>query len=375
MNYLQYIASAQQTPVTPLFLVSGADGMVSELISRNIIEAAYRQNKTLFIVDNTQKEYLPFIDRYRVIDALSGEVSLCENLLEVNSLKGISRLRALLGDLGFDSVKSMKVVQYLQFIRETENRLGNTASLTVEKLEEYGGVMLVKWKLKTLADSGRLSNENYEYLLARYSEVSAAAADFENLFVLLAPFLGTVFPKKGTAVHFPFGDFRQDQPMQEMMTKLLISYMKHHSADSATLIFDDGNGDRSFLISILKGFPETEVHMFSRDIFTLDEISMGVLYNRFPLRVYTRHDNMKSCEKVEALCGQVDVVKKSSTTTIDKRFHNNSAWDILLGTNRTETEIRNAPSREYRFRKEMVNALSSGTGIIDYFGNQVLFSF
>ena len=69
------------------------------------------------------------------------------------------------------------------------------------------------------------------------------------------------------------------------------------------------------------------------------------------------------------------MVKRSSTVTIDKRLKANSAWDLLLGTNRTETSIANAPTKEYRFRKEIINSLYDGTGIIDYAGNKVLFSF
>lgn len=375
MNYLQYIAAAQQSAGAPLFLVSGADVAVREVIGRNIVGAAYHQNKTLFIIDNTQNAYLGMVGNYTVVDILNGDVSLCENLLEVSSLRSISRLRSLLTDLGFDSVKAMKVVNYLHFIKETECRLGNTAPLSVEKMEEYSGVMLVEWKLRELVNKGKLSTENYEYLLGRYAEVSAAAADFENFLVLIAPFLGNSFPVSGMAVHLPFADFRQDKPMQELMAKLFISYMKQNADVSAVLILDDGNDDRSFLINILKNLPETEVHMFTRDAFALDDTSLSVLFNRFSLRVYSRHDNMDSCAKVESLCGQIDVVKRSSSTTIDRRFRSNSAWDMLLGTNRTETEIRNAPSREYRFRKEVINALESGTGIIDYMGNKVLFSF
>ena len=97
--------------------------------------------------------------------------------------------------------------------------------------------------------------------------------------------------------------------------------------------------------------------------------------NTFPVRIYTRHDNMASCGKIESHCGQIDVVKRSSTVTIDKRLKANSAWDLLLGTNRTETSIANAPTKEYRFRKEIINSLYDGTGIIDYAGNKVLFSF
>ena len=84
---------------------------------------------------------------------------------------------------------------------------------------------------------------------------------------------------------------------------------------------------------------------------------------------------MTSCGRSECLCGQIDVVKHSSTVTIDKRFRANSAWDMLLGTNRTETSIANAPTKEYRFRKEIINTMYDGTGIIDYAGNKVMFSF
>ena len=84
---------------------------------------------------------------------------------------------------------------------------------------------------------------------------------------------------------------------------------------------------------------------------------------------------MLSCSKIENHCGQIDVVKKASTVTVDRRFRANSAWDMLFGTNRTETEIYNAPAKEYLFRKEMVNTLASGTGIVDCGGHKVLFSF
>ena len=48
---------------------------------------------------------------------------------------------------------------------------------------------------------------------------------------------------------------------------------------------------------------------------------------------------------------------------------------MLLGTNRTESVARNAPVREARFRKEMLNSLSSGSAVIDCGGTQALFQF
>lgn len=379
VNYLQYIGSVQQSAANVRFLVSGVDARVRQIVGQNIIASAYDRGKTLFVVDNTQNNNAApaGFGSYRVVNVLNGEVSLCNDLLNVDSLQGISRLRALLADLGFDGTRAMKIVTYLKFVKETQRRLGDSTILTIDILEQYGSTMLVEWKLKQLVEAGCLSEINYQYLKGRYSEVNGAAADFETFLILLGPFLGDAQPASDMAVYLPVGEFTSDKPMQEMLSRLLISFIKRNPNNSAILILDDGNGDdRKFIIDILKNLPvNTEVHMLSNDVFTFGEADRGVLVNTFPVRIYTRHDNMTSCGCIECLCGQIDVVKHSSTVTVDKRFKNNSAWDMLLGTNRTEATTVNAPTKEYRFRKETINTMYEGTGIIDYAGNKVVFSF
>lgn len=382
VNYLQYIGSVQQGGTTfpnARFLVSGIDAKVRQIVGQNIVASAYERGKILFIVDNTQScnAIQTGFGRYQVVNVLNGEVSLCNDLLNVNSLKSISRLRSLLSDLGFDGTRAMKIVTYLNFVKETQRRLGDSTTLTIDILEQYGSMMLVEWKLKQLVETGSLSEENYRYLMGRYSEVSGAAADFETFLVLLSPFLGNKQPTPSMAIHLPVGEFASDKPMQEMLSKLLISYIKQNVSNATVLILDDGNGeDRKFIIDILKNIPiSSEIHMLSNDAFTLGEADRSVLMNTFPVRIYTRHDNMTSCGRIECLCGQIDVVKHSSTVTVDKRFRSNSAWDMLLGTNCTETSIANAPTKEFRFRKEIINTMYDGTGIIDYAGNKVMFSF
>lgn len=382
VNYLQYISSVHQTDQTAYpnmrFLVSGVDAGVRETVGRNIVTSCCSRGKAMFIADNTQSmtDFPGGFGGYRVVNILNGEVGLCSDLLEVNSIKGISRLRSLLSSLGFDGSKAMQVVTYLSFVKETERRLGNTAPLTADVLEEYGSTTLVQWKLSRLVERGELSRENKEYLLCRYAEVSGTAADFEMFLALFAPFLDGAFPTPDMAVHLPLGVFASDKPMQELMCKLMLSYIKRNRDDSAVLILDDSKGERSCLMDMLRNLPiTTEAHMISNDAFSLGEVDLGVLMNTFPVRIYTRHEDMASCGRIEKQCGQIDAVKRSSTVTVDKRIGANSAWDILLGTNRTETEIRNAPVKEYRFRKETIQSLSERTGIIDCGGNQVLFSF
>ncbi len=377
MDYLQYIHTVNQNCLLPnRFLVSGADSFVRQTIGQNVVASAYNSGKTLFIMDNTQNGEFTSLGAYRVVDILSGEVDISSGLLEVSTLKNISRLRSLLTDLGFDNTKALKVVHYLSFIKETERRLGNSSALTIETLESYGGTALVKWKLRQLVESGKLTNESYEYLLSRYAEVSAAAADFEMVLVLLAPFMNGSCPPGRMAVHMPVGTFEMDKPMQKIMSKLVMSYIKEKPNDCAILILDAGKGDRSCIIDLLKTVPpETDVHLFSTDAFSLPEGDLSILMNTFPTRIYSRHESMSSCAKIESCCGQIEVVKRSYTTTMDKRLRGNSAFDMLLGTNRTEAEIRNAPVQEARYRKETINSMSKGTAIIDCGGIQTLFQF
>ncbi len=379
VNFVQYIKSYHQNEaqIPDLnFLVSGLDVIVRQVVAQKLVSVAYDKGKTLFLVDNTKTYDLhTTFSQYPIVNILRDGIGLCEELLQVSSLSEISRLRTLLADLGFDGGQAMKVVAYLKFIQETERRLGNSGPLTVEILEQYGGAMLVERKLKRLVEDSNLTQDNFRYLMDRYSEISGAAADFETFLVLITPFIGNKNPDPKTAVHIPVAEFVGDEAMQKMLCTLLISYIKQHPYDSTILILDDGNANR-FLIDFLKSIPSgAEVHMFSNDAFNLGEADRTSLMNAFPVRIFTRHGNMTSCGILEIVCGQYDAVKHASSVSVDKRWRSNSAWDILLGNNRTETSIANAPIKEARFRKEFINSLPEGTGIIDYAGNRVLLSF
>ncbi len=334
------------------FLVSGIDPKVRQVVGANLVASAFSRRLSLFVVDNTQNaaDHSMGLGKYRVVNVLNGGIALCGNLLEVDTLMGISRLRSLLADIGFDDARSMKVVSYLNFVKETEQRLGSKNPLTIETLEQYGSTMLVEWKLDQLVESGCLTDGNRQYLLGRYSEVSGAAADFETFLVLLSPFMGHAEVTADMAVCFPIGELAADKPMQALLCKLLVSYVKQEPTGFAVLILDDGNGDRSRIIEILKSLPvTTEMHMISDDAFSLAETDRGIVMNKFPERIYTRHEDMASCGIIEKHCGDVDVVKRSSTITVDRRFRANSAWDMLLGTNKNRDRDCQCPGSGFSF--------------------------
>ena len=381
MDYMQYLNLVNQKSKVPpdlRFLVSGVDAQVRRAVGEQIIDACRKGRKTLFLVDNTPNAAeLTNFAGYHVANVLKGELSLCSDLLNPSSVLQVSRLRALLADLGFDSVRAMKVVTYLTFVRETEKRLGNPDRLTVQTLQEYGGTRLVEWKLGQLVREGRMTQDNCDYLLERYYEISAAAADFELFLVLLEPFLdGICQPNWDTAVHLPVGELKEDASMQDVMCKLMLSYVKQHRNDCAILILDDGMGDAKCISELLKVVPKaTEIHMLTNDAFAFDEATLNAIMNTFPVRVYSKHESMKSCKVIEDLCGTVEVVEYAYTTAVDRRLRANSPWDLLMGTNYTETETRNAPVPKPKYRKEMINRLSNGVGIVDYGGQRVLCPF
>ena len=378
-NYLQYIASMQQGKPKPHkinVLVSGQDINVKTIVGNNIVSSAYDRGKTLLIIDNTQRDSpLKSIGRYSVVNALDGNVKLCD-AFDTSAFTNIIRLRTLLSDLGFEQKEIMKIASYLQFVKETERRLDAPSTTpTIETLQQYGSEMLVNAKLTRLRDSGKISPMNYDYLQGYYSEISASAADFDHFLDLFVPFVSGDKPAPNTALLFPFGELSQDKAVQKLITRLLISYVKNNIEAASVLILDDvRGGKREFIPELVTNLPTTvEINMLSDDAFTFEE--PAALINTFPVRIYTRHDSMASCTAISKQCGEISITKTSTATTIDKRWSANSAWDILFNNNRTETMTVGAPTDEARFKPDFINRLCPGTGIIDYAGNKVLFNF
>lgn len=381
-SYLQYIESVYNTDSMLYhgvhFLISGMDLRVRKIVAKQIISKCRSCGKNLLIVDNTKNcgDIYSSLQEYHMVDVLSDQVCICNDIFDTSSIRNVSRLRSLLSDLGFDEVRSMKLITYISFVKETEKRIGNMMPLNIDMLEEYGSIKLVEWKLKGLLKAEKINKDSYEYLLVKYAEISSVAADMEHFLLLIKPFISGTYPTSDMAIHFPFGEFASDKLMQKLMRNMLVSYVNYNVGNSALLVLDNGKGERSFLVDIVNELDKSvEMHFISEDIFTLEDSEIGILVNTFPVKIYSRHENICSCSKIENQCGQIDVVKKSFAVTVDRRWKANSAWDMLFGNNRTDTETRNVPVKEYLFRKELINSFCEGTGIIDCGGYKVMFTF
>lgn len=393
MNYLTFINHVvQYDPIpTPVqFLVSGNDPLIRNTVLYDVVKKAHENNQTIIMVDDTgnskqQELNLNEISEigYSVNNGMAGDYCLHNPFQAIGTIKGMSQIRQLFTTIGYDEKQKMKLVAYLNFIRhveglETEN---SNLGLTLNILSKYSTNLSVERKLQCLLESGIIDGQQQMYLLTKYSEICSAAADFEDMLFLLAPFICGDSVELGNesnqAIVFQTGELGEDENLRNLIMQLLQFGIEEGNKKNITvLVMDKGYGDRKCIINFLKALPsEVRVHIFSEDIFTLCEASMlSMLLNRFTARVYSRHLAMESCQAIEKACGDIDVAKNSYTVNYDRRWNANRPWDVLFGRNKTETYTRCAPVREPRYRKEMIAGLAQGRAIVEYMGNTSIFT-
>lgn len=387
MNYLQFIDRNSQDVTRGgqiNFLVSGNDPSIRSRILRDIYEKSFENGKQMIILDDSGIPGIfedVVLTGYRIEDGMSGAYGLY-NPLQVNSLRAMSRIRRILSTLEYDEKRKMKLIAYLKYIEYVENLGGNREAvcLTLETLSEYSTTISMRMKLQKLLTSGRIDETQQSYLLSRYSEVCEASADFEDMLYIMAPW---IFDGKNlrslsgpTALVYKLWSIGEDKALKNMFACLLQFALEDAADLEITIVLlDRGMGDRNWVFNVMNGFPmELEVHLFSEDIFTLcDTASLAMILNRFTARVYGRHLAMDSCQAVEQICGEIDVVKQSYTVNYDRRWKANRPLDVLFGKNKTEVYTNNAPAREPRYRKEMIAGFAPGSGIIEYMGNTAIF--
>lgn len=391
MNYLMFIDSiSRRTPQAPdvRFLVSGTDAVVRQRVLSGVVRNCREKGKPLVVIsdsENIEPEALSIIrtNGYTLKNGMDGSFFLFNPFYKISAVDGLSQIRQILDILEYDEKQKGKLTSYLNLLRHLERlETGSTDfELTLEKIGEYCTTFAVEQKLQRLVDAGRIAEEQRMMYLAKYSECAAAGADFEDMFFLLMPFTREDGKKLGVnpaeAVLFPTGVLDEDVHMRNLILKLLQFGLKAHSDDSiAVIVLDKGYGQRREIANLLLVLPaNTEVHLFSGDVFTLcGEGELAMLMNRFPARVYSRHAAMSSAQAIERSCGEIEVRKTTYNVTYDRRWKSNSPWDMLMGNNKTEAYGQLAPSPEPRYRKEMILQLSPGTGIVEYMGNSSVFS-
>lgn len=379
MTYLEVINRADRKKPSarlPNILVSGTDERVRQVIAQDILSSVTARGLRLFLIDLTSADadFSAGIGSYPVQEVSTEGICFCPELLDTVSLDGISRLRGVLSALGMED-STMKIVAFLDFVRQTERYLGNNTELTFDLLEQYGGPIPVGEKLSALVAGGVLTEQNKLYLLGRYAEVSAASAAFEEQFPILRYFFGGPEPAPGRAVRLPFGRYSEDPKLQNTMVRLLLYYLRRQP-EAAVWILDDGRSSFDCAVELLSGLPpKTEAFMVSADAFRLPEKEVTLLMNTFAARVYSAHSAMSSCKAVSAAIGTYEAIEHTKAVCEDHRLRTSSVWDKLLDLNKTETKTQLAPIIKPMYKAEYIQGLPKGVAILDYVGSKSLLPF
>ena len=390
MNYLTFIVRIMQynpVPVPVRFLVSGNDAVIRNAVLNNVYRKARASGRRLVIIDDIGSAGAFNLNDitsigYQVKDGMSGE-SFLYNPFRISTITDISKMRQLLTALEYDEKRKMKLIAYLGCIKTVEEleKVNVNMVLTLETLNTYSTNMNVEKKLQNLLLGHVIDDGQHMLLLTKYLEICEAAADFEDMLFILSPFINgdnmNTNTRNSQAIVYHMDQLGTDTVMRTVITQLLSFHLETvNGGDTTVVVLDKGYGNRKYMLDFLAALPkDIDVHIFSEDIFTLcDTTNLPMIFNCFTARIFSRHLAMDSCQAIEKFCGEIDVVKNSYTETRDRRWKANKPWDILMGNNKTETYTQNVPTREPRYRKEMIAGFRLGSGIIEYMGNTSLFS-
>lgn len=365
------------------FLVSGSDLLIHERVFTDICDRAYSNGKNIVILDDNLNINLQIVSNigFRVLHGFS-EGFVVSDILDLHTLKGLGRLRGLLGALGYSEHEKQRLIAYLNFIQYVEQLSTGNQNIRwdIDILNSYSTVMLVEIKLQKLVSSGIINGEQQRYLLSKYAEVCSAGADFENAFYLLRPFVNgsekSFHKERRTAYLFSMKEFSRDQVMKQIAAQTVMDALEDSTFKNAELIItDEGAGKNRYLPELIENFSRNSlVHLLTGDMFSMgDSHTARKIFNQFHVRVYGRHISMASCEAVSSALGQEQILKQSYSVTYDRRWRANSPWDILFGKNKAEVYGSN-PVWEAKYTKECINMFPTGEGIIEYMGNSSVFN-
>lgn len=371
MNYLEPI---NQYNLDYRFLVSGNDFTVTHRVFHDLVHRSYQNNRPLVIINNDDfNDDLLKSFPYQMKDGFSSEYGLY-NIFQLETLNDISKLRVILDLFHYDEIQKMKVNSYLQLIKYLE-RLQNNKNITIQTLMDYSSYLHFQNKINQL----NLSDQEKTLLLTRYVEVSSIAADLEYMFSLLIPFIKEkpfqLFNHE--ALVYDLHQFPQDNILKELILNLILFTFERYKEEFTLIILDNSFEERKYLYDFIIHMPRhVEMSIFSNDIFTMfDKDIIPFLLDRFTVRIYSCHENMKSSGIIEKLLGDKKVIHRTVQTIQDRRIFAYSIWDHLLNRAKTEVYVGNPPVYEPKFPKETINSLPKSQAIMEFLGQSTMMGF
>lgn len=387
MNELSFLDSFYQTDQsaeTRNYLVSGVDPIIRDAFLKKFLKDSKTDGRITFILDDSDgtmiSQNIILMNQVIIKDGLDDGNSLY-NIFPLNVKRGWLQLRKVLDILGYSEEQKAKLIAFLDFVNTCESISGNKSSgdISLDTLGEYSSNVQVGMKISSLTAKGIIDDFQKEYLISKYSEGCSAGADFEHRLLMIEKLISgePMSLQPDELILYKLSDYEGDSLMRRLTVSLILSFMREHKNEKfSVVVLDKGYGMRECLVDFMMSFPiNVETLFLSTDVFTVCEREvLNPIFNRFPLKVFSRHLSKNSCEQIEKECGEIDVKKTSYSVTYDRRWSANKPMDVLLGNNRQDVFVLGPPIREPRYRKEMIASLYQGTGIAVYNGQTLLFS-
>ena len=195
---------------------------------------------------------------------------------------------------------------------------------------------------------------------------------------MIAPFIRgeKTFMEKGREseiICFDLRNVKNDIVMKKILLKLIAWEIADSEDNCSVVLLEQANKNENLFLELINEIPtQKNLYYFSDDIFHSKNNEIEYLQTKFPMKIYCRHEDESSCEKLEKRLGNVDVVKKQYTIDRDRRTKMNMPWDILFDRNKVEHYTTNAPVSEAKYKKEYIATLPELYAIVEYRGENTV---
>lgn len=367
-------------------LISGGDTAIQRYFLLRHFNKIQEKNYFHILIDATRgMENIELCRQYNlpVRYTIPGKKKYYCRLFDSENLVFINRMRMILDACGYEEKDMQRIMTYIHFLQHIDSlQNGDLTPINEKLIIRYSTSSRVQCAIQKMADEEIISQKEHMNLLELYSELSSGGADIEKV-LLLEAYISTFNNDAGICIEgMQAGEtlyLKLDKVKDSLLCELLLCMINWDIEDAmengkrvAVTIIEQYGDWKKQTVKFIRELPEgIYCAFFSKDFFAgNNNIDMK---ERFPVAIYTRHDNMNSCEKIEELLGKIPVVKNTYTVDKDRRIANNSLLDRLFNTNKTEHYTDTAPIFEPKFLKERIYSFPEGVGIIDYKGENSYF--
>lgn len=369
----------------PSIMVSGADGMVKQVIFQKWFDMAYETGAPHIVIDLSKMgELKNVMNQYGVRIGAYIPGNNCFSVFDGDDIDSEDRLRVWMGNAGWSEEKKDKAISYLLFLMHmNELETGTQGKLGMELCVKYSAPKEFENRVQQLVNQGILGHYEQINILGKYSELSSAAPDLENLLTGGSITEGMTNEREiefenlrgNNALYVHLGKVRDEYTRKNILNAVkgkIDNYMyQQNMVRPVITIYSKGKLSDNVISEFVNDLEEIgQILLVTDNIFGIND--SGELQQNFSMRIYSRHTVMDAAEKVQDAFGYIYVRKKSYAVAQDMHQRSRGIIDRILKTDVVRTETISEPRPEAKYRKEDIVAFPPGYCIVSYSGQDMI---